>query len=98
MEKMGFTTELISKIGIVEVVITVLFLIPRTSFVGAILLTGYLGGAVVTHLRVNESIIMPIVIGVAVWLALGLRRGEIFAMALGNYPAAADRGNASRET
>lgn len=83
-EKMGFTTDLMFKIGIVEVVITVLFLIPRTGFLGAILLTGYLGGAAVTHLRVGEAPVMPIVIGVVVWIALGLRRPEIFTMALGS--------------
>lgn len=83
LEKMGFTTDLMFKIGIVEVVITILFLIPRTGFLGAILLTAYLGGAVVTHLRLNDPIFMPIIIGVLVWVALGLRTPEIFALALG---------------
>lgn len=80
-QKMGFTNELMMKIGIVEVAITVLFLIPRTSFVGAILLTGYLGGAIVTHLRVNYSIVFPVIIGVVVWVALGLRCPTIFTLA-----------------
>lgn len=80
-QKMGFTSELMMKIGIVEVAITILYLIPRTSFVGAILLTGYLGGAIVTHLRVNESIIFPVIIGVIVWVALGLRCPTVFALA-----------------
>lgn len=80
-EKMGFTTELMTKIGIVEVAITVLFLIPQTAFLGAILLTGHLGGAVVTHLRVGEPIFMPIIIGIVVWVALGLRDRRIFALA-----------------
>ncbi|RLS52310.1 MAG: DoxX family protein [Planctomycetota bacterium] len=82
-EKMGFTTEVMTQIGIVEVVITLLFLIPRTAFLGAILLTGYLGGATVTHVRVGDNFATPIVIGVVVWVALGLRQSGIFTQALG---------------
>lgn len=81
--KMGFTTALMVKIGVVEVLITLLFLIPQTAFLGAILLTGYLGGATVTHLRVEEPFFMPIVIGVLVWISLGLRQPEIFSLARG---------------
>ena len=80
---MGFTTDLMFRISIVEVIVTLLFLIPRTGFLGGILLTGYLGGATVTHLRVGDAAFMPIIIGVVVWVALGLRRPEIFSMALG---------------
>lgn len=82
-EKAGFTTDVMAKIGIVEIVITVLFLVPRTAFLGAILLTGYLGGATVTHVRVGENFATPIVIGVVVWMALGLRQSGIFTQALG---------------
>lgn len=81
--RIGFTTDQMFKIGIVEIVITVLFLIPRTSFLGAILLTGYLGGATVTHLRIGEPFIPPVVFGVIVWVALGLRQSKIFALAFG---------------
>lgn len=83
LEKMGFSTDLLFKIGILEVTLAILFLIPRTSFVGAILLTGYLGGATVTHLRIEEPFVMPVVIGVVVWIACGLRRPEIFSLAAG---------------
>lgn len=82
-EKFGFTTELMTKIGIVEVVVTLLFLVPRTAFVGAVLLTGYLGGATATHVRVGDPFIMPIIIGVVVWVALGLRQPEVFRVAFG---------------
>lgn len=88
--KMGFTTELMFYIGIVEVVVTVLFLIPPTGFLGAILLTGYLGGATVTHVRVGDAFIMPVIIGILVWIALGLRDSRVFTMAFGlgnkNFP------------
>lgn len=84
--KMGFTTDLMLRIGVLEVAVTILFLIPRTAFLGAILLTGYLGGAVVTHLRVNDPAFFPIIIGVVVWVALGLRNPLIFLLALGQQP------------
>ncbi|MDZ4850810.1 MAG: DoxX family protein [Pirellulaceae bacterium] len=80
-QKMGFTTELMFKIGIVEVAVAILYLIPQTAFIGAILLTGYLGGAVVTHLRVDEPFLMPIVVGVVAWIGLGLRQQGIFGLA-----------------
>ena len=85
--KMGFTNDLMFKIGILEVLIAVCFLIPRTAFIGAILLTGYLGGATVTHLRVGEPFFMPIVIGVIAWIALGLRQPEVFSVAFGRPSA-----------
>ncbi len=79
--KLGWTEDVMFKIGIVEVTITVLFLIPRTAFIGAILLTGYLGGAVATHVRVADPYFMPIIIGVVAWVALGLRDPRVFTMA-----------------
>ena len=82
--KMGWTEALMVKIGIVEIVITVLFLIPRTAFVGAILLSAYLGGAIATHVRVGEQFYIPIVMGVLVWIALGLRQPGVFPQAVGN--------------
>ena len=84
--KLGFTTELMSRIGILEVAITILYLIPRTAFLGAILLTGYFGGAVVTHLRVGEPFFVPIILGILAWVSLGLRQPAIFELALGRGP------------
>jgi hypothetical protein len=86
-EKMGFSTDLMFRIGVLEVVIAVLFVIPRTGFLGAILLTGYLGGATVTHLRVGDPFFFPVIIGFAIWVALGLRRPEVFSLAFGSLPA-----------
>ncbi len=82
-DKLGWSEELMVKIGIVEVVVTVLFLIPQTAFVGAILLTGYLGGATATHVRVGDPFFFPIIIGVLVWIALGLRQPGVIRLALG---------------
>lgn len=84
-EKSGFTTDLMFNIGILEVIITILFMIPRTAFLGAILLTAYLGGATVTHVRIGDPFIAPVIIGVLVWVALGLRDSTIFSLALNNH-------------
>jgi DoxX-like family len=81
-EQIGYSTDTMVKIGIVEVSLAILFLIPRTAFLGAVLLTGYLGGATATHVRVGEAFFMPIIVGIVVWIALGLRRPEVFALAL----------------
>lgn len=81
--KLGFTTELMTKIGVVEVAIAVLFLIPRTAFVAAVLLAGYLGGAICTHVRVGDAFVFPLVMGVVAWVALGLRQPAVFDLALG---------------
>jgi hypothetical protein len=84
--KAGFTVELMQKIGVLEVAIALLYLIPRTSFLGSILLTGYLGGAVVTHLRVGEPWFMPVVIGVVAWIGVALRTPGVFCLTLGKRP------------
>ncbi len=82
-EKLGVPLDLAPALGVIEVAVAILFLIPRTSFVGAILVTGYLGGAVWTHLRVGDPWFVPIIIGVVMWVALGLRQPTIFALASG---------------
>jgi hypothetical protein len=80
---LGFSLDTIKAIGVVEVLITVLFLIPRTAFIGAILLTGYLGGAASAHIRTGDPFFIPIVMGVLVWVALALRQPVIRSLALG---------------
>jgi hypothetical protein len=73
---LGYSESAIVPIGIVLITCTVLYIIPRTSVLGAILLTGYLGGAVSTHVRAAEGafpIVFPIIIGALLWLGLYLR-------------------------
>lgn len=82
--KMGWTEDVMFKIGIVEVTIAVLFLIPRTAFMAAILLTAYLGGATAAHVRVNDPFYFPVIIGVVAWIALGLRKPAVFRLAFEN--------------
>ena len=75
--KMGFPAGVILPIGIVELLCTVLYIVPRTAVLGAILLTGYLGGAIVTHVRVDEAFIGPLAFGVLLWGGLYLRDARI---------------------
>jgi uncharacterized membrane protein YphA (DoxX/SURF4 family) len=81
MEKMGIPLALLPTIAVIEIGVAVFYLIPRTSFLGAILLTGYLGGAVFTHLRIADPWYFPILIGVFAWAGLALRQPMIFALA-----------------
>lgn len=70
---MGWSPGVMFKLGFVEIACAILYLIPRTPVIGAILLTAYLGDAVATHVRVGEPFWMPILVGVFVWLGLWLR-------------------------
>ena len=76
----GYPDGSLARIVIVEIVCAVLYAIPRTSVLGAILLTGYLGGATATHVRAGEPFFIPIVVGVVVWLGLYLRDGRLVAL------------------
>jgi hypothetical protein len=74
--QLGYPESVILPLGIVLLVSTIPYLIPRTAILGAILLTGYLGGAVATHVRVGEglfSVLFPVFFGVLLWLGLYLR-------------------------
>ena len=55
----------------------VVYLVPKTSFFGAILLTGYVGGTIITHLRVGEPVYMNVIIGFLIWVSLYLRRPRL---------------------
>jgi DoxX-like family len=71
--RLGYPENLVLGIGIVELVCLVVYVIPPASMLGAILLTGYLGGATATHVRIGDPLFFPIVVGVLVWLGLFLR-------------------------
>lgn len=86
MGKLQIPLELLPTLGVLEVVVAVLYLVPRTAFLGAILTTVYLGGALRTHLRVGDPWFLPIIIGVLIWVGLALRRPEIFQLVLGQEP------------
>ena len=80
MGKMGIPLSLLPTIAVLEIGVAVIYLVPRTSFLGAILMTGYLGGAVFTHLRIGEAWYFPVIIGVLAWLGLALRQPLIFTL------------------
>lgn len=73
----GYPESVIIGIGVLELLCTVLYLIPRTASLGAILLTGYLGGATATHLRVSDPFLMPIIVGIVIWGGLYLREARV---------------------
>ena len=78
--ELGYPANVILPLGIVLTGSTILFLIPRTSVLGAILLTGYLGGAVATHVRVGAGvfpIVFPIVFGILLWGGLYFRDDRV---------------------
>ena len=67
-------------LGIVEIACAVIYAIPRTSVLGAILVTGYLGGAIATHVRISDNFAPPAFIGVLAWLGLYLRDPRLRAL------------------
>ena len=77
---LGYPARLAVPIGVVELLCVVLFLIPRTAALGAVLLTGYLGGAIATHVRIGDQFITPVIVGVVVWLALFMRDPRVRAI------------------
>jgi len=68
------------KLGALELACLVVYLIPRTAVVGAILLTGYLGGAMLTHLRIGEQAFTHVIFGVIIWGGLWLRDPRLRAL------------------
>lgn len=74
----GYPDSAFMKVAFAELACVVLYVIPRTSILGAIVTTGYLGGAVATHVRVGEmQFIVPIIVGMLVWLGLYLRKPRL---------------------
>jgi len=74
--RLGYPETVITGLGIVLLTATVLYLVPATSVLGAILLTGYLGGAVATHVRVGAGlfeVLFPVIVGALLWGGLFFR-------------------------
>jgi len=77
-KQLGWPEHFALAIGIIELSCTIIYLIPATSILGAILLTGYLGGAVATHSRLGEAkVIGGVILGILVWLGLFLREPRL---------------------
>jgi hypothetical protein len=81
MARDGFPERLVVPIGVLELMCVVVYVIPRTSVLGAILLTGLLGAATVTTLRIGDpSFPMPVILGMMAWGGLYLRDDRIRAL------------------
>jgi hypothetical protein len=81
--QLGYPENIIVSLGMVLIVSTIIYVIPHTTFLGAILLTGYLGGAVATHVRTSGplfSILFPVILGVLIWGGLYLREKRLRAI------------------
>jgi uncharacterized membrane protein YphA (DoxX/SURF4 family) len=76
----GYSTNVMFWIGIVELACTILYVIPQTAVLGAILLAAYLVGATATHVRIGDMFIMPVLVGVLVWGGLYLRDARLRAL------------------
>ena len=75
--RLGYPETVVIGIGILELLCAVVYSIPRTSYLGAILLTAYFGGATATHVRIGDVFIWPVIGGVLTWAGLYLRDARI---------------------
>jgi hypothetical protein len=82
--QLGFQPSLLTAIGLLLTICTVLYVIPATSVLGAVLLTGYLGGAVSVQVRVGNPlfgyVLFPVYVGVLMWAGLCLRESRLLAL------------------
>jgi len=83
-EQLGWPADVIAGLGAVELALLALYLVPRTAVVGAVLWTGYLGGAIATHLRVNNPwpthTLFPLYVAALLWGGLWLRDRRVRAL------------------
>lgn len=79
--ELGYPERLGPALGILLIACTLLYLVPRTSVLGAVLVTGYLGGAVASHVRIEQSnFLFAIAMGVLLWVALYIRDERVRAI------------------
>jgi len=77
LQQMQLPETMVRPLAFLELGCVVLYLIPRTAVLGAILLAGYLGGAILTHWRVGDAFVVPAALGVTLWLGLWLREPRL---------------------
>jgi len=80
MARMGFAASLGIKIPITCIICALIYAFPRTAVLGAILLTGYFGGATLTHIRIGEPFFFPILVAVLAWGGIFLRDARLRAL------------------
>lgn len=74
---LGYSDRVIVPLGIVELLCALIYLFPKTAVMGAILMTGYMGGAIATHLRLGQPFILQSVIPILAWLGLFCRDARV---------------------
>ncbi len=83
--QLGYPGDSLITLGVLELACVLLYLIPRTSLLGAIITTGYLGGAIATHVRIENPlfthILFPVYLGLLIWGGLYLRDGRLRSLA-----------------
>lgn len=79
--QLGWADRLLLPLGVLQLICLALYLMPQTSVLGAVLWTGYLGGAVATHVRIGNPlfshVLFPVYVGVLLWLGLWLRDARV---------------------
>jgi hypothetical protein len=75
--RVGYPAGSLVPLGLVLLACTIFYVVPRTAVLGAVLLTGWLGGAIATHVRMGEPFIMPLVFGALLWACLYLRDARL---------------------
>ncbi|MFV8753153.1 DoxX family protein [Nannocystaceae bacterium ST9] len=82
--QLGYPTGIVFELGVLQLALLILYLIPRSAVVGAVLWTGYLGGAVATHVRVEaplfSHVLFPIYVAAMLWIGLALRDRRVRAL------------------
>ena len=78
--QLGWAPHHLPILGAIQAACLALYLIPRTAPLGAVLWTGYLGGAIATHVRISDSFTAPLIIGLLVWGGLYLRDARVRAL------------------
>jgi DoxX-like family len=77
---LGLPASMLTPLSILELACTAVYLIPATAVLGAILLTGYIGGAICTHWRVGDPFFIQVALGILVWLGIYLREERLKAL------------------
>ncbi|MGH9748793.1 MAG: DoxX family protein [Candidatus Polarisedimenticolia bacterium] len=80
MAHLGLPESMVVPLAILELACVVVYLVPRTSVTGAVLLAGYIGGAICTHWRAGDPFVIQIALGLFVWLGLYLREPRLKAL------------------
>jgi hypothetical protein len=79
-DNFGFRESSLTPIGLLELLVMITYAVPRTRVFGAILVTGYLGGATTAHVRIGEPFVIPVLLGIFAWLGVWLTEPRLQAL------------------